>query len=107
MIIGTTPTFTLKLRKSTNINFHEVNNIYITLKQGTNILTKNSSDIQIVDNTTLRFSISQAESLNFAIDKVIYLQVNWTYIEGLITRRAATKVVEINLERQLLREVLN
>lgn len=106
MVIGTTPAFTLKLKKSANVDFRQVGNIYITLKQGTNTLTKSGQSIQVIDDKTLRFSITQTESLSFTIDKAIQLQVNWTYSEGLITRRAATKIIQVNLENQLLKQEL-
>lgn len=106
MIIGTTPTFTLKLKKSTNIDLRQVENIYITLKQGINTITKSGQAISVLDDKTLRFSITQSESLSFTIDKAIQLQVNWTYSEGSITKRAATKIIQVNLENQLLRQEL-
>ena len=104
MIIGTTPTFTLKLKKSCDVDLFLVNNIYVTLKQGAVALTKTGNDLTIIDSKTIRFTLTQAESLGFAIDKIVELQVNWIYANN---KRAASKVISINLEKQLLKQDLN
>ena len=103
MIIGTTPTFTLKLKRTCDVNLNLVNNIYVTLKQGSIALTKTGSDLIIVDSKTIRFSLTQAESLSFVIDKTVELQVNWTYENN---KRAASKVIPVILEKQLLKQEL-
>ena len=107
MIIGTTPTFTLKLKKSYDVDLTSVNNIYVTLQQGNILLTKTGTDITIVDAKTIQVSLTQSESLNFTIDKTINLQLNWTYVDNGITKRAATKIITINLEKQLLKQAIN
>lgn len=107
MIIGTTPTFTLRLKKICDVDLTQVNNIYVTLKQGTILLTKTGNDLQIVDSKAIRFSLTQAESLNFALDKVVELQINWTYIANNTVKRAASKVMTINLDKQLLKQELS
>ena len=106
MIIGTTPTFTLKLKRTYDVDLTTVQNIYVTLKQGTNILTKSGLDINVVDSKTVKVTLTQQESLNFSIDKKIELQLNWTYTDQGIVKRAATKIIEISLEKQLLTQVL-
>ena len=106
MIIGTTPTLTLKLKRSYNIDLTHVTNVYVTLKQGSTIITKTSPNITLIDGKTVQFTLSQEESLNLVLDKNVEVQLNWTYIEGNILKRAATKVIELNLEKQLLKQVL-
>ena len=107
MIIGTTPTLTFKLKKNSNVNFYAVNNIYITLQQGSLTITKTGQQIEIVDTKTISITFTQAESLQFTLDKDINVQLNWTYNENGTTKRAATKVTPIKLDRQLLNEVIN
>ena len=107
MIIGTTPTFTLKLKKSYDVDLTSVNNIYVTLQQGNILLTKTGTDITIVDAKTIQVSLTQSESLDFTIDKTINLQLNWTYVDNSVTQRAATKIITINLEKQLLKQAIN
>lgn len=106
MIIGTTPTFTLKLKRTYDVDLTTVQNVYVTLKQGTNILTKSGLDINVVDSKTVTVTLTQQESLNFSLDKKIELQLNWTYSDQGMIKRAATKIIEITLEKQLLTQVL-
>lgn len=105
MIIGTTPTFTLRLKKACDVDLTQVNNIYVTLKQGATVITKTGNDLVVTDSKTVQFSLTQAESLGFVIDKSIELQVNWTY--GSPLQRAASKVITINLDKQLLKQELS
>lgn len=107
MIIGTTPTFTLKLKRTYEVDLRQVINVYVTLKQGTILLTKTGLDLNIVDDKTVEVSLTQEESLNFVLDKAIELQLNWTYSDKGQVKRAATKIIQINLEKQLLKQVLD
>ncbi len=106
MIIGTTPTLTLKLKRSYNIDLTHVTNVYITLKQGSTVITKTGANIVLVDGKTVQFTLSQEESLSLVLDKNVEVQLNWTYIENNTVKRAATKVIDLNLEKQLLKQVL-
>lgn len=106
MIIGTTPTFILKLKENYNIDFRNATNIYITLQQGSNRITKTGSSITIVDSRTLSIDLTESESLGFTIDKNISLQINWTYQVNGVTKRAATKAISIDLEKQLLKQAI-
>ena len=71
MIIGTTPTFTLKLKKACDVDLSQANNIYVTIKQGSILITKTGHDLNIVDGKTVQFSLTQTESLSFVMDKAI------------------------------------
>lgn len=106
MIIGTTPTFTLKLRHSYDVDLTQATSIYVTLKQGNLTINKTDNNIIVVDSKTIKFSLTQEESLSLALDKKVELQLNWTYngIGGL--KRAATKIISITLEKQLLNQEL-
>ena len=101
MIIGTTPTFTLKFKRTYDVDLTQVSKIYVTLKQGNVILNKTGSDISVVDAKTVQFSLTQEESLGLTIDKSVELQLNWVYSDN---KRAATKIITIDLEKQLLKE---
>ena len=101
MIIGTTPTFTLKLKRTYDVDLTQVSKIYVTLKQGNVVLNKTGSDISVVDAKTVQFSLTQEESLGLTIDKSVELQLNWVYSDN---KRAATKIITIDLEKQLLKE---
>ena len=108
MIRGTTPTFTLKLKEDSNINLQEAINIYFTVAQGTNEITKTGADIEISDERTVLVFLNQEESLSLKDNQKAKVQLNWTYLDpdGVTVRRAATKVKEIELSEQLIRRVI-
>lgn len=58
MIIGTTPTFTLRLKRTYDINLNSAQNIYVTFKQGGTTLTKTREDLLIVDSKTLQVTLT-------------------------------------------------
>lgn len=107
MIIGTTPIFTLRLKKNIDVDLTHVNNIYVTIKQGNVLLNKKGQELTIVDSKTVKFTFTQAESLSLDISKPAELQLNWTFVTSNgVLQRAATKVITFDLEKQLLKEEL-
>lgn len=111
MIRGTTPTFTLRLKNISGspcqIDLSEAKNIYFTISQGCNTITKTGEDISLVDGHTVLVYLNQEESISLREKMKAEIQLNWTYIdnEG-NTKRAATKVCEIALEKQLIQRVI-
>lgn len=105
MIIGTTPTFTLKLKRSYNIDLSQ-STVYVTLKQGQTTITKSGQQITLIDGKTVQFTLSQTESLSLVLDKSVEVQLNWTYNDNGVLKRAATKVIKLDLEKQLLKQEL-
>lgn len=107
MIRGTTPTFTLKLKEDSNINLLDASNVYFTVAQGANEITKTGADLEISDERTILAFLSQEESLSLREGQKTEVQLNWTYIgpDGK-PRRAATKIKEIELGKQLIRRVI-
>ncbi len=109
MIRGTTPTFTLKLKNKdgtpSEINLNEANNIYFTISQGQKPIVKSGEDIEIENGNTVLVFLTQKESLSLKEKQKTEIQLNWTYndADGR-TRRAATKVREIELDKQLYKE---
>ena len=65
MIIGTTPTFTLKVTDDESLDFTSVENIYFTIKQGSVSYTKTGEDITIIDEHTISVTFTQEETLSF------------------------------------------
>ena len=65
MIIGTTPTFTLKVTDDETLDFTSVEKIYFTIKQGSITYTKTGEDIIIVDEHTISVTFTQEETLAF------------------------------------------
>ena len=105
MIIGTTPTFTLKLKRSYDIDL-TTSTVYVTLKQGQTTITKSGQQVTVVDGKTVQFTLTEAESLSLTLDKSVEVQLNWTYTSNGVTKRAATKIIKLDLERQLLKQEL-
>lgn len=105
MIIGTTPTFTLKLKRSQDIDLNNAT-VYVTLKQGQTTITKSGQQLTIVDGKIVQFTLTEAESLSLVLDKSVEVQLNWTYSDHGVTKRAATKVIKLDLEKQLLKQEL-
>lgn len=108
MIRGTTPTFILKLKNKdgtpSSIDLSEANNVYFTIAQGGKTITKTSEDIDIDGNTVYVF-LDQKESLSLKEGIKTEIQLNWTYDDATgVTKRAATKVREVALDKQLYKE---
>jgi hypothetical protein len=107
MIRGTTPTFICKLCEEANIDFNQANHIYFTIAQAGKIITKTDDDLEVTDAHTLSVFLSQEESLQLRDNQMVEIQLNWTYVgpDG-VSRRAATLVKEVKLEKQLLKQVI-
>ena len=104
MIIGTTPTFTLVVKNDEDLDFNNAEHIYFTITQGKVSYTKTGEDVIIIDETTLQVTLTQEETLSFKYNTEAEIQLNWTYANG---ARAATKVLNVTLSKNLIREVLN
>lgn len=107
MIRGTTPTFTLNINDPTNtLDLRSAQNVYVTFEQGRHCVTKTGDDLSVQARSVSGW-LTQQESLSFEAGKPATVQVNWTYLDmdGTV-RRAATKVQDVRVNRQLLSEVL-
>ena len=107
MIRGTTPTFTLTLCKDCDVDLNLAENVYFTISQGERTVTKTAEDgLNISDGNTVSVFLTQRESSPFADGKAD-VQLNWTYRdESGALRRAATKVTQIMIDKQLLGRVI-
>lgn len=111
MIRGTTPTFTLKLRSINDqpcqVDLNEADNIYFTISQGCKTITKSGEDLELADGQTVLVYLSQEESIGLRDKMKTEIQLNWTYKDSAgNARRAATKVREIALDKQLIQKVI-
>ena len=103
MIIGTTPTFTLKMSEESEIDFSNAVEIYFTARQGSITITKSGEDITVIDPLTVTTTLTQRETLQFKPNLELEIQLNWTYPNGV---RAASKIKKIQLYKNLIKEVL-
>lgn len=108
MIRGTTPTFTLKLKEDSGIDLRQAQNVYFTIAQGHNTLTKSGNDVLVQeDGRTVLVYLNQEESLAFNERADTEIQLNWTYFaQNGQARRAASVVKRIQIDKQLYRKVI-
>ena len=97
---GTTPTLELPLDDET-FDLTEQNHVYVTLKNGNNVLTKSDADLTISAHEVDVY-LTQAETLAMISDTT-EVQVNWTYADG---SRDATFPARLQMGKQLLMEVV-
>lgn len=101
MIRYTTPTITLTIE---NFSFPEECDIYVTLEQGTNELTKSDAEITTSgNNSVIKVTLTQAESGSFKQCAPVYVQVNWIDSLGV---RNATKIAQVTAFENLLDKVI-
>lgn len=83
-------------------------NVYVSIKQGSNALELTGDDLTIEGNVISCF-LNQEQSLRFSENSPAKIQVNWTYLDpdGVTVRRAATKVKEIPISEQLMKRVIS
>lgn len=103
MIRGTTPTFSLSIIG--NPHLENAENIYVTIRQGTTIITLNNDRLRVEENIIFCW-LTQEESLSLQDKSPAKIQVNWTYLENNVLKRTATKVKEISIGAQLLNSVI-
>lgn len=99
MVQATTPTFVLTLPQEVDLS--QAENVYFTVSQGMNVLTKTGDSLTIDENVVSVF-LSQTETLAFSVGS-IELQLNWTYQNG---ERACTKIKTVEVDKNLLKKVV-
>lgn len=100
MYQGTTPTFTLTLPNT--IDLEEASHVYFTMRQGSAIVTIDQSDMDIEGNIAVVY-LSQFNTIPLNRSTDAEIQLNWTYSDG---SRACTDIVKIPISENLLKEVL-
>lgn len=97
---GTTPTFVLTLPDTVDLT--EAQNVYVTFSQGSqNSLTKSGNDLAVSAHQVDVY-MTQKDTLQFR-DGIVLIQMNWTFSGG---ERAATNVVSLNWDANLLKKVV-
>ena len=99
MVQATTPTLVLTL--PSDIDLSEAANVYVTIKQVGTVITKKGNAITI-DGNKAYVPLTQAETVRFLGGNAA-IQINWTYADG---TRAASKIVSVPVDGNLLQEVL-
>lgn len=103
MYKGITPTFTLTLPEDIDLAFAQ--HVYVTLgRKGKAILQKSDEELAIDGNVVSVF-LSQEETLALPEGEV-QIQVNWTYQEAGVAKRACSEIAKTWWKRNLEDEVL-
>lgn len=97
---ATTPTFTLTFTEE-GLDLTTASNVYVTFEQKDVNFTKQGADLDIEEKAIDVF-LSQEETLQFQIG-MVDVQVNWTMANG---RRASSDVKQVEISKQLLRQVV-
>ena len=97
---ATTPTFTLTFTEE-GLDLTTASNVYVTFEQKDVNFTKQGADLDIEEKAIDVF-LSQEETLQFQIG-MVDVQVNWTMVNG---RRASSDVKQVEISKQLLRQVV-
>lgn len=105
MIRGTTPTICMNIVNGGELDLTRASDLYVTLRQGQTVITKKEG--VKADAQSVSFSFTQREALKLH-EGSAEVQINWTYRDAVdrSKRRAATRVAEIQISRQLLDEVI-
>lgn len=100
----TTPTITFKLPETVDLTF--ASNLYVTFatKQQKKLFEKTESELDIAAHTVGVF-LTQEETKELTGD-IVKVQLNWTYIEGGITKRACSNIVDIAVRENLKKEII-
>lgn len=101
---GTTPTYILTLPEGTDLS--EASAIFVTFATPDykTVIQKTGTELSI-DGNTIEVFLTQEETLSFPVGDIL-VQVNFTYQEGSVTKRAATTIVKTSSVRNLINEVI-
>lgn len=101
MIRATTPTLVLTLTGDNTLDITQADNVYVTMMQFGEPLTKTGEDLELTAKT-ITLHLTQQETLLFVEDVPVSIQINWI-ADG---ERFATPIHQITVGRQLLSEVM-
>ncbi len=105
MIRATTPTFNLTI-SGDSVDLTQATSVYVTIAQGNTIITLTGDDLTVTEDMISCF-LNQEQALSLLGNSPAKIQVNWTYADATDTvKRAATKVVTIQIGEQLLKRVI-
>ena len=101
MIQWTTPEIKLTVQ---GVDLTEAEQVIVTLTQGNTTIEKTLDDVTLSvegEDSILTFDLAESESKQFATEKSVQVQVNWTYESVGKKVRASTNIVQISIEKQL------
>lgn len=104
MVRGTTPTYIFTFPEDIDLSVAEA--VYVTFanKQYQTLLEKTGDELEISGNTVSVF-LDQEETLTLQRNEV-YIQINWTYDDNGVTKRACSEILRDEVGRNLINEVI-
>ncbi len=103
IVTATTPTLTLTMPEDVDLSNAE--RVVVTFCQnGVAVLEKNEDELTI-DNNRVSVFLTQEDTLKL-YSGAAHIRMNWTFYDGDVLKRAATKVVQINIEKNCHNSVL-
>lgn len=104
MVRGTTPTYIFTFPEDIDLSVAEA--VYVTFanKQYQTLLEKTGDELEISGNTVSVF-LDQEETLTLQRNEV-YIQINWTYNDDGVIKRACSEILRDEVGRNLINEVI-
>lgn len=102
MVKYTTPTFSLTLPNEVDLT--DATNVYATFSATGLEITKSGADLTVSAHQVDVF-FTQDETAKFPVGSM-RIQLNWTYQEGGIAKRACSEIATVNVTPNLLDEVV-
>ena len=103
MVKYTTPTFSLTVPN--DVDLTDATNVYVTFSANNNTFTKSGADITVTEHQVDVF-FTQAESGSIP-QGTLRIQLNWTYLQGGVAKRACSEIASVNVTPNLLSEVVS
>lgn len=108
MYKGITPTIILTLPDTSEIM--QASHVYVTIADKCKSITKQDDELVIeadAENETINISVflTQAETLAFRKGSAM-VQVNWTYLESGVSKRACSTIGRLTFAENLLNGVI-
>ena len=100
----TTPTLSLTLPNTVDLT--AASNVYVTFANASGIVvyTKTGNDLVVTAHQVDVF-LNQEETAQFQ-QGTIRIQLNWTYQQGGVAKRACSEIATVNVGQNLLNEVV-
>ena len=103
MFRGTTPTFIFTLPDTVDLD--EATNVYVSFSVKDREIMRLTGEALTVDENTVSVYMTQEQTLAMPVGTIL-TQINWTYQDGQLTKRACTEIKRIYLQKSLADEVL-
>ena len=103
MYQGTTPTFTLTFPDTVDLT--DATEVVVTFSTNKKVLYNKSGDALTVQPQTIEVFLTQEETLAIPAGAIL-IEVNWTYQEGGVSKRACSTIERVEVNRNLLQEVI-